>query len=331
MFRKVISTLFVMTLTVILCVSVMAQVDCSLLDPRASVSIEKEGEVKASVDTLYKIAKAGGSVKGKAREEIQNLQKGTPVTEQGILARQTLYLYCGMVANASDISTERKVSLFKEMMEISKTIDKPGSKTASKKLANQSHKVKPSLKDKQRQTATTNQTEQVPNISQHAEGNQSPNIIVAPHGSVVVQYGEPSEKGKADIEVDFFPLSFVLGKVVPKITPDGSSEPVKLYVRLFNRAEWRANGAVVTLIFRPGMHPRVIEGAWGPDHKIADYNSFYFENSQLPVYAGKSRSIGTFEITLPRRSDDQELLALFTVSGDFEMKCGLLYYDPRTR
>ena len=110
----------------------MAQVDCSKLDPRAFVSREMEGKVKASVDTLYKIAKAGGSVEGKIKDEIQNLQKGAPVTEQGQIKLRTLYLFCGMVANARDISTDRKVELFKIMME-EKKADKPEARRSVQK------------------------------------------------------------------------------------------------------------------------------------------------------------------------------------------------------
>jgi hypothetical protein len=110
----------------------MAQVDCSQLDPRASVSTEMDGKVNASVATLYKIAKAGGSIEGKIKEEITNLQKGVPVTEQGLIKLRTLYLFCGMVANAKDISTERKVELFRVMMDV-KTTDEPKPKPPQQK------------------------------------------------------------------------------------------------------------------------------------------------------------------------------------------------------
>jgi hypothetical protein len=98
---------------------VMAQqIDCSPLDPRASISKEMEGKVQASVNTLYRIAKVSGSLEAKMKEEIQNLQIGSSVSEQGIIKLRTLYLFCGMVANAKDLSTEKKVELFKVMMDI---------------------------------------------------------------------------------------------------------------------------------------------------------------------------------------------------------------------
>ena len=47
-----------------------SQVDCSALDPRVSISKETEGKISGSVDTLYKIVKAGGSIEGRMKEEI---------------------------------------------------------------------------------------------------------------------------------------------------------------------------------------------------------------------------------------------------------------------
>jgi hypothetical protein len=112
------------------------QVDCTQLDPRPSVSTEKEGKIQASVNTLYKIAKAGGSVEGRVKKEIQNLQQGAPMTEQGQIKLRTLYLFCGMVANAKDLSTERKVELYKVMVDVQSKDDSknkgPGQKKKTK-------------------------------------------------------------------------------------------------------------------------------------------------------------------------------------------------------
>lgn len=94
------------------------KVDCSLLDPREKVSREKDAQINASVNTLFKIAKAQGEVKGKIKDEIQNLQKGVPLSEQGIIKLRTLYLFCGMFANDNNITPNQKVELFKTMMNI---------------------------------------------------------------------------------------------------------------------------------------------------------------------------------------------------------------------
>lgn len=142
MFRGCVLTAFLVLGTVWPITSVMAQVDCSQLDPRASVSKEMEGKVKLSVDTLYKIAKAGGSIEGRVKDEIYNLQKEVPVTEQGLIKLRTLYLFCGMVANAKDLSTERKVELFRVMMEV-KTTDEPKPKPHTQKKEKPSPPSKP--------------------------------------------------------------------------------------------------------------------------------------------------------------------------------------------
>jgi hypothetical protein len=47
-----------------------ADVDCSPLDPRVSISKELEVKANGSAETLYKIAQAGGSISGRAQEQI---------------------------------------------------------------------------------------------------------------------------------------------------------------------------------------------------------------------------------------------------------------------
>jgi tetratricopeptide (TPR) repeat protein len=122
MLKSAILTVLVTLGIVMAAVSATAEVDCSLLDPRASVSTEKEGKITAAVNTLFKIAKVGGSLEGKIRSEIENLQKGVPVSERNQIKLRTLYLFCGMVANAKDINTDRKVALFNLMMQTKETL-----------------------------------------------------------------------------------------------------------------------------------------------------------------------------------------------------------------
>jgi hypothetical protein len=64
-------------------------------------------------------------VEAKFQQEIQNLQEATPVSEQNLIRLRALYLFCGMVANARDISTERKVELYSSMMGLSITAISP--------------------------------------------------------------------------------------------------------------------------------------------------------------------------------------------------------------
>ena len=151
------------------------QVDCSQLDPRASVSKEREGKVKAAVNTLFKIVRVGGSVEGKMSDEIQNLQKGVPITEQGQIKLRTLYLFCGMVANATDISTDRKVELFNLMMEEKKT-DKPEARRTAKK---KKQKVLPKSNPPAAQPINE---QKVPAPQINIQQNPQTNITVASQG-----------------------------------------------------------------------------------------------------------------------------------------------------
>lgn len=122
MVRNFMLILFVMIVTVFPIASATAeQIDCTPLDPRVSVSNEWTGKINATVNALFKIAKIGSgsgsaNIEGRVKNEIQNLQKGIPISEQGQIKLRTLYLACGMIANAKDILTERKVELFKIMM-----------------------------------------------------------------------------------------------------------------------------------------------------------------------------------------------------------------------
>lgn len=93
-----------------------AQVDCSLLDPRHSISKEKEGKITGSVETLYRIAKAGGNIEGRLHEEIINLEGTASASEKSIIRLRAIYLFCGMIANSADIPIDKKVSLFSQML-----------------------------------------------------------------------------------------------------------------------------------------------------------------------------------------------------------------------
>lgn len=110
------------------------EVDCSVLDPRASISDEKEAKLKVSAGTLFKIAKAGSSIEGRLKKEIQNLQKDVAVSEFGQIKLRTLYLFCEMVANAEDITIDKRVQLFNVMMN-QKNSTIPAKKQKAKKVS----------------------------------------------------------------------------------------------------------------------------------------------------------------------------------------------------
>lgn len=93
-----------------------AEVDCTPLDPRASLSTEVNTKIKASASGLVRFAKVGGSIENEVRREVENLQRNVPPDQLADIKRRTLYIFCGMVANAGDIPTQRKVDLYLQMM-----------------------------------------------------------------------------------------------------------------------------------------------------------------------------------------------------------------------
>ena len=98
------------------CTTVAAQtMDCSALDPRKSVSSQTEGKVAASATTLYKVAQAGGGIEGRIRSESTNLEIGAGASDKTIVKPRLIYLFCLTVANARDISSERRVDLFMQL------------------------------------------------------------------------------------------------------------------------------------------------------------------------------------------------------------------------
>lgn len=98
--------------------AVAADFDCSPLDPRVSVSKEQEGNVNVAVKTLYKLAEGQGTVKGKLKQQIQNLQQGIPASDQLTIKLRTLWLFCGMVVDAKDMTTERKIQLLQDVEKV---------------------------------------------------------------------------------------------------------------------------------------------------------------------------------------------------------------------
>lgn len=173
MLKSVIFAVLVMSGIVMPTASVKAEVDCSLLDPRATVSTEKEGKISASVNTLFKIAKAGSNVEGRIKDEIHNLQKGSTVTEKSLIELRTLYLFCGMVANAKDITTDRKVTLFNQMMKAQDKAPKRVKQKTTKQKGTVSNKdVIASRNDGQKgnQPQMTSQPNQQTKISVTSQG-----------------------------------------------------------------------------------------------------------------------------------------------------------------
>ena len=207
------------------------------------------------MNTLFKIAKAGGSVEGKIRTEMQNLQRGVPVTERSQIELRTLYLFCGMVANAKDISTVRKVELFNLMMQTkektSKNVSQRKTRMASVPSTGQpqadSSQKQAALADEQIKAAKA-QRELMMRMNEEAKPNLGMNLVVS------ASYGKESDDVKGTIDLFLKNLSSsptaILsiylrtkeGSYFRKIgEPDGINLPLNIGARSAERVSFRLN------------------------------------------------------------------------------------------
>lgn len=102
---------------------VHAQVDCTPLDPRAAIDKKRSAEITASADTALKIAKASGTIKGSAETKILAVPEGVGADQHTLLQMRSIYIFCGMVANAKDLNTSQKFSLYKELLSIYQNVE----------------------------------------------------------------------------------------------------------------------------------------------------------------------------------------------------------------
>lgn len=94
-----------------------SDIDCSPLDPRVQLSTETEGRVKASAETLYKIAKAQGAIEGKVKNVQQNLQAEVPLSEKANAQNRLAYLFCELFAKDNTLSAEKKYQLYEKLVD----------------------------------------------------------------------------------------------------------------------------------------------------------------------------------------------------------------------
>jgi hypothetical protein len=97
----------------------LADVDCELIAP-PGVTKTKEGDVQAQLaaDTILKAAKVGGDIKASAKSSLATAQKNAPSEDPDSLKARTLYVFCGMVANAKDVTTAEKFKMLKELEKV---------------------------------------------------------------------------------------------------------------------------------------------------------------------------------------------------------------------
>ncbi|WP_154668222.1 hypothetical protein [Pseudoduganella violaceinigra] len=94
------------------------KIDCSPLDPRAEITTKREAELQLSADTAFKVAKAKGSLKGVFENTIRAHTANANPSDASIIQMRSLYIFCGMVANATDLSTTQKFNFYKELLQL---------------------------------------------------------------------------------------------------------------------------------------------------------------------------------------------------------------------
>ncbi|MFK4442912.1 hypothetical protein ABH944_003021 [Caballeronia udeis] len=93
-----------------------ADVDCNLLaPPGAAVSEKGKVEAKTAADAILKAVKFGGDVTVSGEKSLSMAQQNAPTDDPQALKARTLYLFCGMVANAKDINTGKKFDMLMQL------------------------------------------------------------------------------------------------------------------------------------------------------------------------------------------------------------------------
>lgn len=96
-----------------------ADVDCKFLAPPGT-SVTKEGEVQATVaaTAILKSVRGNVDVKVSGKDSLQTAQQNSPTDDPQALKARTLYIFCGMIANATDIKSERKFEMLMQLQEV---------------------------------------------------------------------------------------------------------------------------------------------------------------------------------------------------------------------
>lgn len=290
----------------------LAQVDCSPLDPRDSISKEREGTLKGSIDTFYKVAKAEGNLEAKVKEKIQNLQEGVPVSEKNQIKLRTIYMFCGMIANDKALAPERKVTLFNLMMGIKDRDTTPSAPNTKKKSSKVIPKAPPLT------SSSKAESERVVTGGKQAEG-VDPAALVSTDFSVY-----EAERLKTGMSLPFFiknaPIHYRIwlkeaerGNAMAQVLVGralaegvGVSKDAGESVKWLERAADQGNAAGQ---FTLGNHYQV---GWGviKDQTIA---LSYLEQAAKQKHPGALRLVGDFSRWgfADKRSNPQKALELY--------------------
>jgi hypothetical protein len=165
-------------------ITVLAAIDCNMVAPVASVTTETDKSVHGAVETLLKVAKVEGNVESRMKQQIQNVQTTAPRDDPQNIKARTLYVFCGMVANATDISTERKVELWNQMLAVSHTELPPPARPET----GTSHKPRPASSRTQNSSASR----QTPTLGTAPATSQS---AVSTEGNAINIQGSGNQVG----------------------------------------------------------------------------------------------------------------------------------------
>ncbi|MFM0752629.1 hypothetical protein [Paraburkholderia strydomiana] len=93
-----------------------SDIDCSPLDPRVALSKETESKATVGAQTLFKVAKLGGSIDNKAASVTQNLENNVPISEVSNAQNRLLYLFCEMVSK-ENFPPDKKWDLYNKILD----------------------------------------------------------------------------------------------------------------------------------------------------------------------------------------------------------------------
>lgn len=113
--------------------------NCAPLDPREVVSKETETELKGKAQTLFRIGKAEGDFRRRAKEEATLLYRDHPNYDALILKSKLIYLYCTLLDSSELTPTEqgRMLHELTEALELSSNKSRHSSDPPPPPTANQ--------------------------------------------------------------------------------------------------------------------------------------------------------------------------------------------------
>ncbi|MBI2660152.1 hypothetical protein HYX07_03245 [Candidatus Woesearchaeota archaeon] len=128
-----------------------------------------------------------------------------------------------------------------------------------------------------------------------------------------------------DMEVSVFSPTPILGKTIFNFT-NHFSKPLEFDISLINKGNKKSESNVgIEIVFNRKVNISLKPNVNWKESSSGPYYAFIY-NNDLSINKGGGRDIGTFYLRIPKQNDDL-LIAIFILGGDFERKTGLVYYD----